>query len=74
MSASCLPTCAISETGRNAATDISTSSGNIVGAIMPSVTKMAPTAATVRPPKPVSASSITAWNDKSARSDSLSLW
>ena len=65
VSASCRPTWAISETGRNAAIEISTSSGSIVGAIMPCVTSTAPTAATASPPRPVTASSAAAWNDRS---------
>ena len=74
MSASCRPTCAISDTGRNAATEISVTSGSTAGASMPGVTSTAPSAATARLPSPVATSSVAAWNDRSCKQLSRSAW
>ena len=52
MSASCRPTWAISDTGRKAEIDTSTSSGSIQGGIQPCSTSGAPSAATASPPRP----------------------
>ena len=58
VSASCLPICAISDTGKNADIASIASNGRMPGSISPTFTRSAPVITTANPPNPVRISSM----------------